>query len=377
MLDLPRLPHTNRKPPIYMREITVGRNVQLPVPELVLPQGTHHVELNFDAIEISSPEKIRLQYRLDGVDSEWLDTVHPAHAIYSNIPVGKHAFHVRACNRDGIWDRVGMVYSITQQPFFYETAPFRLTAGAAGCLLLVGFYRLRLRQVAARLNARLEERARIARELHDTLLQGFQGLTLHFQAVMNHLSDPVLARTMMKKALSHADQVLLEGRERVRDLRSEGATANELSELLSCYGTELARGGEVTFRATVVGAPLSLHPIVRDEISRIAREALANAFRHSQASTIEVELTYDSTSLCMRVRDNGCGIDQEILGSGREGHWGLFGMRERARNVGARLHIWSKPGTGTEIDVTIPAKVAYVRDRKDSAWQWIKRGARK
>src|SRR5260370_5499180 len=135
MLALPRLPRTNRKPAIYLREITVGRNVQPPGHELVLPPGTHHVELNFDAIEISSPEKIRLQYRLDSVDSEWLDTGHPAHAIYSNIPAGTHAFHVRACNRDGLWDRVGTAYSITQQPYFYETTGFRLASTAAGALL--------------------------------------------------------------------------------------------------------------------------------------------------------------------------------------------------------------------------------------------------
>jgi len=377
MLDLPRLPRTNRKPVIYLREITVGRNVQSPGHELVLPQGTHHMELNFDAIEISSPEKIRLQYRLDGVDSEWLDAGHPAHAIYSNIPAGRHAFHVRACNRDGIWDRVGTGYPITQQPYIYETAWFQLATGTGGVLLLVGLYRLRLNQASARLNAslgeRLAERERIARELHDTLLQGFQGLTLHFQAVLNHISDPELARAMMKKALTYADQVLLEGRERVRDLRSEGATANELSELLARYGDELARDREVAFKVTVVGSPLSLHPVVRDEVYRIAREALANSFRHSRASSIEVELTYDSASLGVRVRDNGCGINQEILSSGREGHWGLSGMRERARNVGAHLSIWSNPGAGTEIDLKIPAKVVYPRNLKESRWQWIKR----
>jgi signal transduction histidine kinase len=377
MLDLPRLPRTSRKPAIYLREITVGRNVQPPGHELVLPPGTHHVELHFDAIEISSPEKIRLQYRLDGVDSEWLDTSHPAHAIYSNIPAGTHAFHVRACNRDGIWDRVGIVYTITQQPYLYQTASFQLATGTAGLLLVVGLYRLRLNQATARLHAslgeRLAERERIARELHDTLLQGFQGLTLHFQAVLNHISDPELARTMMKKALGYADQVLLEGRERVRDLRSEGATTNELSEMLARYGDELARDREVSFKVTVVGSPLALHPIVRDEVYRIAREALANSFRHSQASSIEVELTYDSASLSVRVRDNGCGINQEILSSGREGHWGVSGMRERARNVGAHLSIWSNPGAGTEIDLKVPAKVAYPRNQKESAWRRIRR----
>src|SRR5258708_4189828 len=153
MLDLPRLPRTNRKPVIYLREITVGRNVQPPGHDLVLAPGTHHVELNFDAIEISSPEKIRLQYRLDEVDSEWLDASPPGHAIYSNIPHGTHAFHVRASNRDGIWDRAGMVYTVRQQPYLYETVWFNLGAVTAGCLLLAGFYRLRLNAATARLKA--------------------------------------------------------------------------------------------------------------------------------------------------------------------------------------------------------------------------------
>jgi signal transduction histidine kinase/ligand-binding sensor domain-containing protein len=379
MLDLPRLPCTNRKPVIYLREITVGRNVQPPGHELVLPPGTHHVELNFDAIEISSPEKIRLQYRLDSVDSEWLDTGHPAHAIYSNIPAGTHAFHVRACNRDGIWDRVGMVYRITQQPYFYETASFKLATATAGCLLLAGLYSLRLRQAAARLNARLEERLaereRIARELHDTLLQGFQGLILHFQAAMNQIPDREPARQTMKKVLHYADEVLLEGRQRVRDLRAEASVSNELPEMLTCYGNELAQDREVTFKLTVVGSPLLLHPVVGDEIYRIAREGLANAFRHSQASSIELEITYDPSTLCLRVRDNGCGIDQEIMGSGRQGHWGLSGMRERAQNIGGQLNIWSNPGTGTEIDFKIPAKVAYARKPRVSRWRWIKHRA--
>jgi signal transduction histidine kinase/ligand-binding sensor domain-containing protein len=379
MLDLPRLPRTNRKPVIYLREITVGRNVQPPGHELVLPPGTHHVELHFDAIEISSPEKIRLQYRLDSVDSEWLDTGHPAHAIYSNIPAGTHAFHVRATNRDGIWDRAGMVYPVMQQPYFYETLWFRLGAVTAGFLLLAGFYRLRLNAATARLKAglgeRLAERERIARELHDTLLQGVQGLTLHFQAAMKQIPGQEPARHAMEKALKYADDVLLEGRQRVRDLRAEGATANELSEMLAAYGDELAQDRDVAFKVAIVGSPLLLHPVVGDEIYRIAREGLANAFQHSQASSIEVEITYDPAIFSLRVRDNGCGIDQETLGGGRQGHWGLSGMWERAQHIGGQLNVWSNPGSGTEIDLRIPAKVAYALKPSQSRWRWFKPGA--
>jgi signal transduction histidine kinase len=179
----------------------------------------------------------------------------------------------------------------------------------------------------------------------------------------------------MKKALSQADQVLIEGRDRVRDLRAEGAKANELSQDLARYGEELAKDRAIVFKVTLVGSPQSLHPVVGEEIYRIAREALANAFRHSQASSIEVEIACDCANFCLRVRDNGSGIDQEILSSGKKGHWGLSGMRERAQNIAAQLNIWSNPGAGTEIDLKVPAKVAYTHSSKRSAWNWLRRGA--
>jgi hypothetical protein len=156
MMDLPRLPRTARKPSIYVEEVTVGRNTQFPGHALVLPAETHHVELQFDAIEISSPEKSRLQYRLDDVDSEWLDAPHPGRATYSNIPPGAHAFHIRACNRDGIWDRAGTVYRVTQLPYFYQTRVFQFGSGALLIVLLIGVYQLRVRQIAAAMNSRFD-----------------------------------------------------------------------------------------------------------------------------------------------------------------------------------------------------------------------------
>jgi signal transduction histidine kinase len=145
--------------------------------------------------------------------------------------------------------------------------------------------------------------------------------------------------------------------------------------MVAGYGEGLRNNREVGFKVTVVGSPLLLHPVVRDEVYRITREALANAFEHSKASSIEAEITYARASLSARVRDNGCGIDSEILSSGRQGHWGLPGMQERARKIGGHLKIWSNPGAGTEIDLSVPAKVAYVRNWTESRWRWIRRGS--
>jgi signal transduction histidine kinase len=341
----------------------------------VLQPGTHHLELYFDAIEISSPEKIRLQYRLDGVDSEWLDTGHPAHAIYSNIPAGTHAFHVRACNRDGIWDRAGMVYSITQQPYPYETAWFQLAAVTAGFLLLAGWHRLRLRRAAAVLNARLgermAERERIARELHDTLLQGIQGVMWRFQAGAAQIPVGEPARQLIESALDRADEVIVEGRDRVKGLRTAEEKYGDLSETFAMMSAELAKEHAIPFQITLQGTPQALNPIVCDDAYQIAREALVNAFRHSLAQKIETEITFARTELRLRVRDNGCGVDSKILeDGGRPGHWGMRGMRERARKIGARLDIWSRPGNGTEVDLRIPASIAYRGGAKGWRWPW-------
>jgi signal transduction histidine kinase len=286
-----------------------------------------------------------------------------------------------ASNGEGGWNQAEAVTGFLIQPALYQTRWFYALCVCSALGLLWELYRMRLRQMSVRLSqqmqgrleARLAERERIARELHDTLLQGFQGLTLHFQAVMEQIPDGEPARQSMKKALTYADAVLLEGRQRVRELRPEGSEIYELSQQIAAYGDELAKDRTIAFNVTVVGSPQPLHPVVSDELYRIFREALANAFRHSQASRIEVETTYDTSSLCVRVRDDGVGIGQEVLESGKEGHWGLSGMRERALHLGARLSILSNPGSGTEIDLTLPAKAVYFGAPKKRRLFWIAR----
>jgi len=215
MLDLRRQLRRNRKPAIFMEEVEVGKTKRNPGRELVLEPGMARVDLHFTAVDLVSPQNVRIQYRLDGVDAAWFDADSARTATYTDIPVGVHAFHIRASNGDGVWDREGIVYNITQKPFFYQTVTFRLAAVVAGVLLLVGLYQLRLRQAAARLSARLEERLaereRIARDLHDTLLQGFQGLILRFHNAMMEIPEREPARQLMETVLDRADEVMRKG----------------------------------------------------------------------------------------------------------------------------------------------------------------------
>ncbi len=216
-------------------------------------------------------------------------------------------------------------------------------------------------QLTLRFEERLAERTRIARELHDTLLQSFQALMLHFQTV-NDLLPPGKAKEALEKVLDRADQAIVEGRDAIQNLRSSTTVTNELAQAMTALGEELAgpRDDEApTFRVSIEGTPRDLHPILRDDIYRIAREALRNAFRHAQASKIEAEITYGERLLRLRIRDDGKGIDPKLLDAGRDGHWGLPGMRERAQQIGAQLDMWSEVGAGTEIELRIPGSIAY------------------
>jgi signal transduction histidine kinase len=371
MLDLQHLPFNSAKPLIYVDEVTVGRERHSAGRELVLPPGTHHVELRFDSISLAWPEKIRFQYRMDDVDPVWLNADNSLTAVYTTIPAGRHVFRIRACNSDGVWDRSGIFFPVTQKPYFYETGWFRLAAVIAFVVTLTGGYRLRLHQIHAQMNARLDERVtermRIARDLHDTLLQSFHGLLPRFQAVQNLLPGRIAeAQQVLEAAVDDAAQAITEARDAVQDLRSCTTDTSDLAKAIEVLGQELrahqtpANGDPTDFSVQVNGTPQNLHPMLRDEIYRITGEALRNAFYHARARRIEVEIEYDKRQVCVRVRDDGIGIDAAVLSEeGRLGHFGLRGMGERSKSIGGQLDVWSERGAGTEVELTIPASIAY------------------
>jgi signal transduction histidine kinase len=236
------------------------------------------------------------------------------------------------------------------------------------------------RIIGLRLEARVGERTRIARELHDTLLQSFHGLLFRFQAARNMLPKrPEEAIQALDGAIARAERALAEGRDAVQDLRPDPSVPNDLEHLLTAVGQELSDSEDengdanldaVPFRVTVEGEKQTLSPILQDEVYRIARELIRNAFRHARARRIEAEIRYDDRLLRLRIRDDGKGIDPRVLQEGgRVGHWGLPGIRERTQQIGARLDFWSEAGAGTEVELTVPASIAYVKPRNGSGRQ--------
>jgi signal transduction histidine kinase len=228
-----------------------------------------------------------------------------------------------------------------------------------------GYRRQLAQEVNVRLDERVNERTRIARDLHDTLLQSFQGLMLRFQAAHNLFPErPAEALKKLQSAIDHAAKAITECRDIVQGLRSSRVESSDLTLALKYLGEELAtgqtNGDGAKFFVEVEGSPRDLHPIIQDEVHRIAGEALCNAFRHAQARRIAVTVGYDERQLRLCVRDNGMGIDPAIpAGHGRAGHWGLVGMGERAELIGGRLEVWSQLRSGTEVGLTIPASTAY------------------
>jgi len=377
MLDPTRQVTNSIPPPVHIESVKADRNTYSVLENLSLPARTRDLEFDYTALSLVMPQRVKFRYRLEGYDADWIDAGTRRSAFYTNLGPGKYIFRVIASNNDGVWDEKGASLAFDLKPAFFQTVWFRLlcTVAAAGILWLFYLFRLKqaTEQIQERLGARLEERERIARELHDTLLQGFQGLILRLQGTLKTLPAEGPAHQMIGKILDRADEVLVEGRQSVRDLREEGTGDDEFSEVLTTYGSQLTEGSSAVFSLNVIGSPQALSPIVYSEASRIAREALLNAFQHSQASKIEAELIYDKVGVCIRIRDNGVGVDEQIIDSGKPGHWGLSGMRERADKIGARLDIWSRHRAGMEIELSVPAKLAYRQKQKISLSRPMKR----
>jgi len=369
-------------PPVWIRSVSVDTKLYNDLETLKFPTHAQNIEINYTAPSLLVPQRVRFRYKLEGFDKEWHDAGTRRQAFYSKLPPGTYTFRVTASNNDGLWSEAGASFVFTIPPSFTQSVLFKALCAVAVFGLLWLLYTIRLRQftaqVKARLYERLAERTRIARELHDTLLQSFQGLLLHFQRARNLLPERAAeAIQTLDRALDGAEQAIVEGRDAIHDLRSPAAKG--LVEEITSLGEELvAKNGNkdaAQFRAVIEGTAQTLNPNVHIEIFRIAREALRNAFSHSQARRIETEVAYSSNLFRLRIRDDGKGMAPDVRNRGeRIGHWGLGGMRERAERLGGKLEVWSEPGAGTEVDLRVPASIAYQSSpARNNVWLFWKK----
>ena len=345
--------------------------------DLVLSHSENVFSLGFAALSYFNSATNRYRYKLEGLEPDWNEVGSDRRqATYTTLPVGKYTFRVQGATSGGAWSEPGVAVSIQILPPWWGTWWFQSVCGIFALASLWFAYRFRLQQIARQFNARLEERVaertRIARDLHDTLLQSFHGVMFRFQAVRNMLPQRTEeAMEALDVALEQTEQAIAEGRDAIRDLRASTVVTNELAQAVTALGKEmsheLASQGSAPgyaqspakFHVSVEGPPRDLHPILRDEIYAIAREAVRNAFRHAQAREIEAQITYNGSSFQLRIRDDGKGIDPAIVAEGRAGHYGVPGMRERARRIGGKLDVWTGTGAGTEIELNIPGSIAY------------------
>jgi len=384
VVDPRHFPVNTLPPPVHIEQIIADHKPVTPEASgrLRLPPLIRELQIDYTALSFVDPEKVRFRYLLEGRDRAWEDAGNRRQAFYTDLPPRQYRFRVIACNDSGVWNEAGASLDFSIAPTLYQTTWFRVLCVAALLAILAALYRLRLQQVARHFNIRMEERVnertRIARDFHDTLLQSFQGVAMKFSAVKYLIRDrPVEAEETIDRIAEQARQAIVEGRDAVQGLRSSTVVSNDLARAISACGEGLSaeqpggvglQAGAPHFAVQVEGESRDLPPLVRDEVYRIASEAVRNAFRHAGARRIEVEIHYDRRQFRVRIRDDGKGIDPKVLGEGgRAGHHGLPGMDERAKLAGAKLSVRSGLGSGTQIELTIPASFAYP---KPPAGRW-------
>jgi ligand-binding sensor domain-containing protein/signal transduction histidine kinase len=380
-IDPRHLPFNKLPPPVHIEKIVSDRKTRwenlsgAAASKLGLPALSRDLQIDYTALSLVVPEKVRFKYWLEGYDADWQDADNRRQAFYTNLAPRNYRFRVMASNNSGVWNEAGDTLEFSIAPAYYQTTWFLASSVVAVLALLWGLYRYRLHQVAKEFNARMEarvgERTRIARDFHDTLLQSFQGVLLKFSAVKYVMrSRPDEAEEVLERIIDQARAAITEGRDAVQGLRSSTVLTNDLARAIGTFGEGLAAdlsshpaaANGPQFRVQVEGKSRDLPPLVRDEVYHIACESLRNAFRHAQAKRIEVQIRYDPRQFHLRVVDNGKGIDPAVLSAGgRAGHHGLPGINERAELAGGKLSVWSRLDSGTEIELTIPAHIAYTK----------------
>ena len=375
-LDANQLPHHPAAAlPISIQSVYAdGHYYDLGAGPLRFPAYTSNVEINYVAVRLSAPESVRYRHKLQETDKDWREVQTAEPVTFRNLPPGSYHFVVAASDTNGAWsDKVASV-EFTILPAYYQTMWFRLVMIATGVLLIVGLYRLRLHQAMTRLNVRfderLAERTRIARELHDTLLQTVQCSKLVADNALDKSDDVVHLLGVMNRLSVWLGQATQEGRAALNSLRTSTVETNNLADDLRKATGECPVDKSVEIRFSVTGCTRDMHPIVRDEIFWIGYEAIRNAREHASASELEVTLTC-AQDLTLRVSDNGIGMEPAVVTEGKEGHFGLQGMRERAERIRSKFTLHSIPNSGTVMTLVVPGNVIF-RKRSATRFERVK-----
>jgi ligand-binding sensor domain-containing protein/signal transduction histidine kinase len=380
MVDPTRLTRNSAPALVHVESITADGNPAPLAGAVHVPGGSRRVTFGFTGLSLAAPQLVRFRFRLDGYDSRWSEPGPAREAGYTNLGPRSYTFRVMASNPDGAWSGAEAAIPFQVDPLWWQTWWFRggLVMAIGGAIM--AYFRFRMRRLTSRLSLRFEERlaerTRIAQELHDTLLQGFISASMQVHVAAEGLPPDSAAKARLAGALQLMRQVTDEGRKAVRGLRSTLGVSLDLESAFSQIQQELSpqfNGESAAFRVIGKGQRKPLRPFMRDDIYRIGREALINAFRHARAKNIEIEVIYLPNQLRVLVRDDGCGIEPHILTSGRDGHWGLPGMKERAEQIGAHLHVYSSAAGGTEVELSVPGHVAF-QGQTRRRWKWRKTG---
>lgn len=361
------LPATPGRPVVVKTLGPPGAGVA-PHQPIILPPGSSALQVDYTRLALAMPERLRFRYRLHDVDGQWQDAGARRSAYYSNLAPGDYRFSVAATGYDGQWSDAVTTVEFTIAPTATQTWWFKALCALLLLALVHAAYRWRIarlgRQMAVRLQARVDERERIARELHDTLLQAVQGLVYHVHAAVLKLPAEAAVRLQIESALQQADAVLSEGRSRICELRGEDVGELGFGDAVLAAAARLRQGDGCPVRLTISGAVRQLDALIHKEALAIVTEALANACTHARAAGIDVELHYGTREFRCILSDDGIGIPGAVQGGGgRTNHWGIRGMYERAARINARLAVRSAAGRGTTWQLDIPAALAYTGQR--------------
>jgi ligand-binding sensor domain-containing protein/signal transduction histidine kinase len=375
IIDPGNVPVNTLAPPVHIEQITTDRITREPLPNLVLPPSVRDLRIDYTGVSLGAPEKVRFRYKLEGRDREWVDARDRRQAFYSDLPPKAYRFRVIAGSGDNSWNTEAAVWSFSIRPAVYQTTAFSVAALLLLLTVIWSLHQLRVTVLAGRLSAKLEarmaERTRIAQELHDTLLQGSLSAAIQLTMIADEVKEPRL-RSNLEHIVRRIREVSEESRRTVHALRVEQTAAEDLDRVLARDAERLREGRNIVISVVLEGRRRAIHPIVRDEVYRIAREALVNSFRHAAPTRMDIEVDYQPDHLRVSVRDDGRGIPAETLVAGRHGHWGITGMRERAERIGATLKVMIGTHSGTEVMLAVPAGIAF-EQQKSLVVQWLRR----